>query len=228
MTNASHHSSHDHLSAPIDEPTLTTCTGLADPETDPDADPDSDVDLAVDDLEAPVAWDIEYPSWRADEILSGLYMGGTHDDATVADPMPLFGLGGPREVDAVVTLYAWAQPVEWEVEELRYGFGDGALHGNDLARVLRAAAWAYERWQAGDRVLIRCQAGLNRSGLVTALVLVMAGWEPADAIRHVRARRSPHALFNRHFVRWLVTEATDAVSAMARPDGSPSDSGRAA
>ncbi len=155
-------------------------------------------------------------------------MGGTHDDATVADPMPLSGLGGRRVFDAVVTLYAWAQPVDWEVEELRYGFGDGALHGEDLGRVLRAAAWAHQRWSAGDRVLVRCQAGLNRSGLVTALVLVSAGWDPAEAIRHIRARRSPHALFNHHFVRWLVTESGDAVAAMGAPQASPSDPGRAA
>jgi hypothetical protein len=170
-----------------------------------------DVALDIADLEAPVSWDIEYPSWRADEILPGLFMGGTHDDATVADPMPLRGLGGQRAYDAVVTLYAWAQPVDWEVEELRYGFGDGALHGEDITRVLRAAAWAHERWTSGDRVLVRCQAGLNRSGLVTALVLLLAGWEPAEAIRLIRARRSPHALFNRDFVRWLVTEAPTAV-----------------
>jgi hypothetical protein len=163
-------------------------------------------------LEAPVAWDIPYPSWRADEILPGLYMGGTRDDATIADPAPLHGLGRRRPAyDAVATLYAWAQPVGWEVEELRYGFGDGALHGDDLARVLRAATWAHARWQSGDRVLIRCQAGLNRSGLVTALVLILDGWHPAHAIAHIRDRRSPHALFNPHFVHWLLTEATTAL-----------------
>lgn len=182
------------------------------------------------DLEAPVSWDIDYPDRGADEILPGLFMGGTHDDATVADPMPLAGLGRRREFDAVVTLYAWAQPVGWEVEELRYGFGDGALHGADLARVLRAATWAHDRWQAGDRVLVRCQAGLNRSGLVTALVLVMAGWDPAEAIRHIRSRRSPHALFNSHFVRWLVTEAAAAVPSAEGSSAAPtvSPSGRAA
>ena len=43
------------------------------------------------DLEAPVAWGIDYPSWTPDEILPGLFMGGTHDDRTVADPMPCTG-----------------------------------------------------------------------------------------------------------------------------------------
>jgi hypothetical protein len=166
----------------------------------------------IQDLEAPYYGGIDYPSWRADEILPGLFMGGTHDDATVADAMTLRSLGQNSAYDAVVTLYAWAQPVDWEVEELRYGFGDGALYGDDIARVLRAAEWAHQRWQSGDRVLIRCQAGLNRSGLVTALVLIQAGWAAADAIRHIRAKRSPHALFNRHFVRWLITDAQAAVS----------------
>jgi hypothetical protein len=183
------------------------------------------------DLEAPVSWEIDYPSWVADEILPGLFMGGTHDDTTVADPMQLVGLGGPREYDAVVTLYAWAQPVAWEIEELRYGFGDGALDGADLQRVLRAARWAHERWRSGDRVLIRCQAGLNRSGLVTALILVLAGWDPAEAILHLRARRSPHVLCNDHFVRWLVREAPAATGAggqpLERPDQGPA-SGRVA
>jgi hypothetical protein len=194
------------------------------PSVNASSDLDADVALDIADLEAPVSWHIEYPSWRADEILPGLFMGGTHDDRTVADPMPLGNLGGRREYDAVVTLYAWAQPVDWEVEELRYGFGDGALHGEDLTRVLRAAAWAHERWHAGDRVMIRCQAGLNRSGLVTALVLVMDGWDPAEAILHIRAQRSPHALFNNHFVRWLVAEAAGAVASMR----TPVDPGRAA
>ncbi len=173
------------------------------------------------DLEAPVSWEIDYPTWTADEILPRLFMGGTHDDATVADPMELGGLGRWREFDAVVTLYAWAQPVAWEIEELRYGFGDGALDGADLGRILRAAQWAHERWQSGDRVLIRCQAGLNRSGLVTALVLVLDGWDPAEAVRHLRATRSRHVLFNDHFVRWLVHQAPAAVAASTVPQEQP-------
>ncbi|WP_157720571.1 hypothetical protein [Friedmanniella luteola] len=51
------------------------------------------------------------------------------------------------------------------MKELRYGFGDGSLVGVDLDRVVRAAEWAWQRWSAGNRVVFRCQAGLNRSGL---------------------------------------------------------------
>ena len=67
--------------------------------------------------------------------------------------------------DAVVTLFAWALPCSWGVEELRYGFPDAHPDLADMTRVVAAARWAHERWVSGDRVLIRCQAGLDRSGL---------------------------------------------------------------
>ncbi|MFL6065576.1 MAG: hypothetical protein ACJ72G_12990 [Friedmanniella sp.] len=150
----------------------------------------------------------EVPSWRGSEILPGLYMGGTADhDVTSVPAVRRYPAGQPSRYDAVVTLYAWAQPVDWEVEELRYGFGDGALTGVDLDRILRAAEWAWRRWQAGDQILIRCQAGLNRSGLVTALVLMLDGRDPEAAIRLIRQRRSPWALCNGHFVDWLAGDA---------------------
>jgi hypothetical protein len=147
----------------------------------------------------------EVPSWEASEILPGLFMGGTADrDVVHVAARRRYDFGGPRPYDAVVTLYAWAQPVSWEVEELRYGFGDGEIGGVDLDRVIRAAAWAWQRWRAGERVLIRCQAGLNRSGLVTALVLMCAGYTAGDAIRLIRERRSPSALCNASFADWLI------------------------
>ncbi len=150
------------------------------------------------------------------EILPGLFMGGTADDDTVATAAPLSYGTAEEPHDAVVTLYAWAQPVSWGVEELRYGFGDGALASHDLAKVLGLAEWAHSRWANGSRVLIRCQAGLNRSGLVTALVLILAGWEPGEAIRHLRGVRSPYVLCNHAFVRWLVNESTASLAARRR------------
>jgi hypothetical protein len=154
----------------------------------------------------------DIPAWRGSEILPGLFMGGTADDDVVQIPaMRRAEFGARHEYDAVVTLYAWAQPVPWEVEELRYGFGDGALAGVDLERVVQAARWARERWQAGDRVLIRCQAGLNRSGLVTALVLMLDGYRAEEAIELIRQRRSRWALCNDAFVQWLCSAASGVV-----------------
>ena len=42
---------------------------------------------------------------------------------------------------------------------------------------------------SGRNVAVHCRAGLGRSGLVAACVLVRDGTPPEDAIRHVRAHR---------------------------------------
>ena len=159
----------------------------------------------------------DVPSWRASEILPGLFMGGTRDDDVVQVAQPGAGFGDERPYDAVVTLYAWAQPVPWEVEELRYGFGDCDIAFSDTERILRAARWAWRRWVAGDRVLVRCQAGLNRSGLVTALILMLEGYDAASAVELIRERRSSWALCNQHFVTWLVSEGGRAVASHQQP-----------
>jgi hypothetical protein len=137
------------------------------------------------------------PTTRWSEIAPGLWMGGSPELGEPTSELPF---------DAVVTLYAFAPPASWLVEELRYGFFDGPMDLVDVPRVLRTSAWAYERWQAGDRVLIRCQAGLNRSGLVTALVLMAGGLSAAHAIDVIRERRSSYALCNRSFEAWLLEQ----------------------
>src|SRR3954468_16143267 len=154
----------------------------------------------------------DVPSWRASEILPRLFQGGTRDDDVVQVAQAGAGFSERRPYDAVVTLYAWAQPVPWEVEELRYGFGDCDIALADTERILRAARWAWRRWIAGDRVLIRCQAGLNRSGLVTALVVMLEGPDAECAIALIGERRSSWALCNDHFVAWLLSEAGSTVA----------------
>lgn len=81
-----------------------------------------------------------------------------------------------------------------------------------MSHVVRATRWAHDRWTAGDRVLIRCQAGLNRSGLVTAMLLMLAGWPAEDAIRQIRRQRAEVALVNDDFVDWLVHNAPTALA----------------
>ncbi len=56
-----------------------------------------------------------------------------------------------------------------------------------------------------EAVLVHCQAGLNRSGVVTALALMLNGdVATADkAIALLRARRGEAVLCNPLFVTWL-------------------------
>lgn len=53
------------------------------------------------------------------------------------------------------------------------------------------------------KVLVHCQAGLNRSGLLTARVLTLMGHSGPEAISILRERRSPLVLCNEAFENWI-------------------------
>jgi hypothetical protein len=145
--------------------------------------------------------------WLPHEILPNLFMGGTGDRDVVTVPKDNPDLIPMHGFDAVVTLYARAQPVGWGVVEHRFGFPDSMLAPQDKGRIIQAARWTHEHWRAGDRVLVRCQAGLNRSGLVLALALMIEGYSAQEAMTLLRLRRSEHVLCNRQFERWVETDA---------------------
>ena len=139
-------------------------------------------------------------------IAPNLFQGGTDD----LDVIHLAQTNNrPRTdlpFDAIVTMYAWARPADWKVQEFRYGVPDASITDIDLDRLRQAVEFGYERWKSGDRVLVRCQAGLNRSGLVLALILIKDGLKPAEAIARIRDNRGEDALFNRDFYNWLMVE----------------------
>ena len=176
--------------------------------------------------------DNTWPDYAPDQILPGLFQGGTEDDEVLGYPAPehhyarLGHRGGMAyggypiyPFDLVVTLYADAQPAPWGVREYRFGFPDGPISHDDAQEAIELARLAHRAWSAGRTVLVRCQAGVNRSGLVSALVLMLAGYEPAEAIALLRQRRNPVVLSNRHFEAWLLTEAAD----LLHPSTSPSN-----
>ena len=139
-------------------------------------------------------------------IAPNLFQGGTDD----LDVIHLAQTNNrPRTdlpFDAIVTMYAWARPADWKVQEFRYGVPDASITDIGLDRLRQAVDFGYDRWKQGDRVLVRCQAGLNRSGLVLALILIKDGLTPQDAIARIRDNRGEDALFNRDFYNWLLTE----------------------
>ena len=144
------------------------------------------------------------------EILPGLWMGGTSDGATIGAPGTRVEITN-FHFDTVATLYADALPVDWYVKELRLGFFDHNqvdVDEHDLNQVVDSL---YRDWQAGKRVLIRCQAGWNRSGLITGLVLMREGFSAAEAIDLIRRMRSPNALCNSTFEQYLKEQEPSSV-----------------
>jgi protein-tyrosine phosphatase len=97
----------------------------------------------------------------------------------------------------------YAQPVDSWVHEVRYGIYDGNMADFDVEDIKPIVAEAHRQWKAGRRVLIRCQAGWNRSGLIMALVLMWEGFSAEQAITLIRRARGEYAMGNSTFETWL-------------------------
>ena len=154
----------------------------------------------------------KYPLALYSEIVSNLFQGGTDDEDVIHCAHPYNEKRTDMPFDAIVTMYAWARPADWNVSEFRYGVPDASMYEIDLERLRQAVDFGYDRWKNGDRVLIRCQAGLNRSGLVLALVLMKEGLDAQQAIEIIREKRGEDALFNKNFENWLLTSAANFIN----------------
>jgi hypothetical protein len=146
------------------------------------------------------------PTSLYSEIAPNLFMGGTADEDVIHQAVAYNKARTDLPFDAIITMYAWANPADWRVQEFRYGIYDSAITDIDLDRLKQAVEFGYNRWLSGDRVLVRCQAGLNRSGLVTALIMMSTGLDAETAIEQIRKNRADIALFNNNYVEWLMSE----------------------
>lgn len=145
------------------------------------------------------------------EILPNLHQGGTNDQDVIGNDTyaVLFSREDqayitPDDFDTVITLYQYANPVGWFVKEYRYCVYDWNIEHLNLSELYKMVKYAHTEWKDGNRVLIRCQAGLNRSSLVTALVLIREGYSAEEAITLIRMKRNPNCLFNKEFEKFLL------------------------
>lgn len=77
----------------------------------------------------------------------------------------------------------------------------------DLPTWQQAAQIVAERVASGKKVLVTCMAGLNRSGMVTALALhQITGWSGKDIVEHIQASRDM-ALCNDTFADYIRSQA---------------------
>lgn len=149
-----------------------------------------------------VPWPVD--PWN--EIVPGLFMGGQ---------IALKGIGAEHQnVVRVTTEFDAVYSFFWRDEEgngpnlgfhhQHFYIPDGELVPTELAQVKAYAVEIARHVHDGIKVLVRCQAGYNRSGLVVAFALMELGYEAHEAIDLIRARRSPFALHNETFVRYLL------------------------
>lgn len=84
------------------------------------------------------------------------------------------------------------------------------LTAQEVLMVRRVADEVAAAVDAGQKVIITCAAGLNRSGLITAAALKRLTGGPMTAVvSWIRAARGPWALSNQSFVRELTSGQLD-------------------
>lgn len=108
----------------------------------------------------------------------------------------------PREFEFVIDLYTQG---EYYVHGNQIHTVAKMIDGSDMpdARVLHALADYVNAVRAIGPTLVHCQAGLNRSGLVTALALMKSGMGSHEAIALLRSKRCDAVLCNTAFSLWL-------------------------
>lgn len=145
-------------------------------------------------------WQRRDPSWHPTELAVRLWQGGTPDDDLLVAPGSITSPWAPsvqaRDFESCVTLTPLAGPAGTGVSELRVTFHDADHVTLNMQALGEAVEWALGRHRAGDRVLVRCHAGLVRSGLVAVPLLTWVDESLSfdQALAHARSRRHPLVL----------------------------------
>ena len=139
-----------------------------------------------------VEWEnVPHDPWN--EVIPGLWIGGSLRDVPTL-----------RDFDHVITLWRRASPASYGVDERVCAFPDTDVPPIEMLDRL-AASIEHHRLNLGERVLVRCQLGLNRSALVIAHTMTTKyDISPAEAISYLRIVRSPYVLCNPNFESWLM------------------------
>jgi|FreactcultureFD7_1027221.scaffolds.fasta_scaffold00816_7 hypothetical protein len=155
---------------------------------------------------------IKAPQELWSEVITNIFIGGTDDLDTVNYGRDLPKFGEARQFDSVVSLYAYSNPVGWGIKELRYGFGDGPINQEEIQTLREIADWIAGEYVNAKKIGVRCQAGINRSSLCVALFMIRnLNYKADEAIQLIREKRSPDALFNPDFVKFLQQEESTQI-----------------
>lgn len=111
-----------------------------------------------------------------------------------------------KEFDAVFSFFHSPEP--WDgpapgVHHTHYPIPDGTLLEEELRMVRVYARIIARKVKIQNKVLVRCQAGYNRSGLVVAFALMELGYTAEEAVALIRKARGEHALFRIAFLEYL-------------------------
>lgn len=145
---------------------------------------------------------IPFADHKWNEIVPNLWMGGMLYGPTAEPFYP-----DADDFDVCVSMAGRGHP-RLQLPNTPYFYPylirDGELHAAEKVMVADALIQVAYHLELGHRVLVRCQAGYNRSGLVVALALLdMDYGDPDEIIALIREKRSKWALCNPHFVDYI-------------------------
>jgi protein-tyrosine phosphatase len=150
-----------------------------------------------------LSYNVDWPNAEYHEIIPNLFQGG-HDWAEGGKIKGASSstVSGDKSWDYVVSAYFLPREKSLPQCDTRFVLFDDTEYGLEeetWSRIQSAVDEVVDRWRNGQKVLIRCQAGYNRSGMIMALVLMRLGENAEDAIKRIRLRRGKHALVNKVF-----------------------------
>lgn len=121
-------------------------------------------------------------------------------------------MGGRPSADAckafdVVVLCAEEHQPDLPCETIKAPLDDAKPTSNEILLAVNTARRVNRLRSQGRRVLVTCYEGRNRSGLVTALALMLNGSTARSAVHRIRSSRKPPSggrpLSNEHFLTLL-------------------------
>ena len=134
-----------------------------------------------------------------DEVMPGLWQASSE-----LDPPELFAQG----FDAIFDLCGWPRGDGVAGRPYTFYLIDDVPWIPDPSAIDALGEQVAARVRAGERVVVNCAAGLNRSGLLVGRALIALGYTPVEAIALVRRARGPYALSNHRFATWLLRECS--------------------
>ena len=152
------------------------------------------------------------------EVRPNLWMGGMYYGPHMTACVP------EDQFDVVISMAGSSQAMRVNHPDVithSFYIDDGKLGPMELDMVHEAKDLTLKYLDEGKKVLVRCQAGWNRSGLVVAMVLLHLGDHkgaccPRHAIGYIRKARGENALSNEWFVKYIHEENARMMAPVAQ------------
>lgn len=156
-----------------------------------------------------MAYNVDWPDAEFHEVLPGLYLGGhLWEEGGISRHGKNSSVSADKTWDYVVS--CCLDKVYWEktlpqcdMRLVLFEDTEKGLDNDTWVKIWSVVNEVTFRWWSGEKVLVRCQAGYNRSGLLMSLILMRLGYTAEDAIKLCREKRGGDVLINPVFERYV-------------------------